>query len=60
MPISSARCIGQPGSVNSGGTWQVAAGNAYNPANTVIPIALYYNDNQGGAPGLLDGGADGF
>jgi hypothetical protein len=43
-----------------GSTGQVAAGNAFNPAITVIPDGLYYYDNRGGEVGPLGGGADGF
>ncbi len=43
-----------------GSTGQVAAGNAFNPAITVIPDGQYYNDNRRGAVGGLFRGADGF
>ena len=35
MPISSAVCMFQPGSVNSGGTWQAAQFALF--ANTFAP-----------------------
>jgi hypothetical protein len=43
-----------------GSTGQVAAGNAFNPAITVIPSGLYYNDTRGGAADRIARGADGF
>jgi hypothetical protein len=40
----------------AGGASQVTAGNAFNPAITVIPDALYYNDNaRSRAPDLFRG-----
>ncbi len=36
MPISSAVCIAHPGSVNSGGTWQVE--QRAGPLNSCLPV----------------------
>jgi hypothetical protein len=41
-------------------TGQVSAGNAFNPAMTVIPSGLYYNDNQRGDVDRIVSAADGF
>ena len=44
----------------SGSTGQVTSGTSFNPALSVIPEGLYYNDDRsGGAVGLF-GAADGF
>jgi hypothetical protein len=44
----------------AGTTGQSSPGNAFNPAITLIPDGLYYNDNRGGDVGDILIGADGF
>jgi hypothetical protein len=39
IPISSGVCMFQPGSVKSGGTWQVTHLPLSLPSNTVLPRA---------------------
>jgi hypothetical protein len=39
---------------------QVTAGRAFNPAISVIPDGVYYNDNRQGAAGEIASGAAGF
>ena len=44
----------------SGDSGQVTAGQAFNPALTVIPDGVYYNDSRDGEAGEIASGADGF
>jgi hypothetical protein len=44
----------------AGGSGQVSAGTAFNPAITVIPDGLYYNDNAGGRASVFPGDLPGF
>jgi len=43
-----------------GDTGQVTSGSAYNPAISVIPDGVYYNDDRDGGVGEIMAGADGF
>jgi hypothetical protein len=43
-----------------GDTGQVTSGSAYNPAISVIPDGVYYNDSRDGGVGEIMEGADGF
>lgn len=43
-----------------GSTGQVTSGTSFNPAISVIPEALYYNDNKSGGALEILPGADGF
>jgi hypothetical protein len=43
-----------------GDTGQVTSGSAYNPAISVIPDGVYYNDDRDGGVGEIMEGADGF
>jgi hypothetical protein len=43
-----------------GDTGQVTSGSAYNPAISVIPDGVYYNDSADGGVGEILEGADGF
>jgi hypothetical protein len=43
-----------------GDTGQVTSGSAYNPAISVIPDGVYYNDDRDGGVGEIMQGADGF
>jgi hypothetical protein len=43
-----------------GDTGQVTSGSAYNPAISVIPDGVYYNDDRDGGIGEILEGADGF
>jgi hypothetical protein len=44
----------------AGGSGQVSAGTAFNPAITVIPDGLYYNDNARGRAAAFAGDLPGF
>lgn len=44
----------------AGDAGSVTAGRSFNPAISVIPDGVYYNDSRDGAAGEIAGGADGF
>ena len=59
-PIAGADPHGLSPVQIAGGSGQVSAGTAFNPAITVIPDGLYYYDNAGGGVAETLRGVEGF
>ena len=59
-PIARGDPQGLPPAQIGGGSSQVSAGTAFNPAITVIPDGFYYYDNAGGEANRVLRGAEGF
>jgi hypothetical protein len=59
-PVTAADPQGLSPAQITGGSAQVSAGTAFNPAITVIPDGLYYYDDAGGSGAERLGGAAGF